>query len=165
MSTAILDVQCVLAADSSYLIKEMSVVDVDGGSCQHWIFKTPHKMQNPKSRSVNKWLCRNYHRLSLDSGDVEYAEIEGILKSLDFTCVYVKGEQKQKIIENYIPDVEVIDMQELGCPPLYQLRDGCNTKSPSSSQSTRCLYHKNFDFKHCTFYNVLNLKKWFVNNT
>lgn len=141
----------------------MSVIDVDGGSCQHWIFKTPHEMQNARSRSVNKWLYRNYHQLSLESGDVGYAEIERILKSLDFTCVYVKGEQKQRLIENYIPDVDIIDLQELGCPRLNQLRDGCNTKS-YLTQSTRCLYHKNLDFKHCTFYNVLILKKWFVNN-
>ena len=161
MATAILDIQCVLSADNKYLIKEMAIASVDDGSCQHWVFKTPHETQNARSRSVNKWLYRNYHQLSLDCGDVEYREIERILKSLDFTCLYEKGEQKQRIIENYIPDFDVIDLQELGCPRLNQLRDASKSHL---SQSTRCLYHKNLDFTHCTFYNVLNLKKWLVNN-
>lgn len=159
-SSAIVDIQCVIDAHSKYIIKEMSLVDVDSCSCQHWIFKSPPAMQNAKSRSVNKWLHRNYHRLSLNCGDVEYAEIERILKSLDFACIYVKGDDKRRIIENYVPNVEVIDMHELDCPRLNQLHDSKST----SSQKTRCLYHKNLDFKHCTFYNVLNLKKWFVNN-
>ena len=63
MAEAILDIQCIVGADNKYIIKEMSIVDMDSNASQHWIFKNSHINQNAKSRSVNNWLQRHYHGL------------------------------------------------------------------------------------------------------
>ncbi|KAL4152880.1 hypothetical protein QTP88_000713 [Uroleucon formosanum] len=56
---------CVLGPNSKYLIKEMSVVDVDGWASQHWIFKHTRTHENTsKVNATNMWLFRNYHQLS-----------------------------------------------------------------------------------------------------
>ncbi|KAL4104850.1 hypothetical protein QTP88_020126 [Uroleucon formosanum] len=94
MSSAILDMQCVLGVNNKYMIKEKSIVDTETWATQHWIFKHSKSLQDIKSRKTNKWLERNYHQLAIEYGDVEYEEVGKILNSLKFSCIYVKGEQK-----------------------------------------------------------------------
>jgi len=95
MSSAILDMQCVLGPNNKYMVKEMSIVDTEAWMTQHWIFKNSKSMQDNKSQKTNKWLERNYHQLSIDYGDVEYEKLSRILNSLKFNYIYVKGEQKK----------------------------------------------------------------------
>ncbi|KAF0702055.1 Uncharacterized protein FWK35_00034960, partial [Aphis craccivora] len=95
ISSAIVDIQCVLGAGNKYMIKEMSVVDTGGWASQHWIFKNSNSKQDNKSRKTNKWLERNYHQLSTEYSDVEYEEVGRILNSLKFDCNYVKSEQQK----------------------------------------------------------------------
>lgn len=79
MSSAILDIQCILGVGTEYLIKEMSVIDTETWATQHWIFKHYNNVQNIKSRRTNKWLENNHHGLSIEFGDVEYEELSRIL--------------------------------------------------------------------------------------
>jgi hypothetical protein len=157
MSSAILDIQCVLGTDSHYLIKELSVIDTETYSTQHWIFKHDKSTQDAKSRRTNTWLEHFYHDLSLEYGDVEYEEIGRILNSLKFDQIYVKGEQKQKIISEFVPHIMVINIEDLGCPRLNQL---C-----AEGNFPCCIFHINLNPKHCTFYKMFALRKWFINNT
>ena len=155
MSTAILDIQCVLDTNNKHLIKELSVVDTETWATQHWIFKHSLLTQNVKTRGVNKWLERNYHQIPVEYGDVEYEEIDRILNSLKFGIVYVKGEQKQKIIQEYIPHVSVINIEDLGCPRLDHL---CTEDTLPC-----CIFHRELNSKQCTFYKIFALRKWFIN--
>jgi hypothetical protein len=160
MSSAILDIQCVLGPNSKYLIKEMSVVDLEGLASQHWIFKHSRTPNTSKIEAANMWLFRNYHQLSSDCGDVQYSEIEKILKSLHFECIYVKGEEKRQIIQDFIPNVEIIEMgADLDCPRLDQLHAG-----PGKNLQPCCLYHMDLDSAQCTYNRVFALLKWFKNN-
>ncbi|KAF0702736.1 Uncharacterized protein FWK35_00029607 [Aphis craccivora] len=45
-----------VTVNNKYMIKEMSVVDTDTSTMQHWIFKHSSLTQDAKSRSVNNWL-------------------------------------------------------------------------------------------------------------
>lgn len=157
-SAAILDIQCVLNSDNKYMIKELSIVDVDTWASQHYIFKLCNVItQNLKSRNVNKWLENNYHGLSLNYGDIEYKELDRILNSFKFELIYVKGLQKQAIIKEIIPQIDVINLEDLGCPRLDQLciEDGLPC----------CVFHKYSNTKQCSFHKVFALKKWFINNS
>ncbi|VVC25249.1 Hypothetical protein CINCED_3A021834 [Cinara cedri] len=107
MSSATLDIQCVLRTDNKYLIKEISIVDTDTWATQHWILRNSQSAQNGKIRNTNKWLKRNFHNIPVEYGDVEYEELDRILNSLKFDHIYVKGEQKQKMIIDFIPQVNV----------------------------------------------------------
>jgi len=157
MSSAILDMQCVLGLNNKYMIKEMSIVDTETWTTQHWIFKHSKSMQDNKSRKTNKWLERNYHQLSIDYGDVEYEELSRILNSLKFNCIYVKGEQKKQILMEYIPHVALINIEDLGCPRLDQICD--------DETLPCCIFHMEFNPKQCTFYKVFAIRKWFINNS
>jgi len=157
MSSAILDMQCVLGMDNKYMIKEMSIVDTETWSTQHWIFKNSKLKQDNKSRKTNKWLERNYHQLSLDYGDIEYEELSRILNSLKFRCIYVKGDQKKQVLMEYIPHVALINIEDIGCPRLDQICD--------DETLPCCIFHMEFNPKQCTFYKVFCIRKWFINNT
>jgi hypothetical protein len=156
MSSAILDVQCILGENNKYFIKEMSIVDTETCSTQHWIFKHLNNIQDEKSISVNKWLQHHYHRLSLECGDVEYKELCKILNSFKFNSIYVKGDQKRKIIKEYLPHVNVVNLENLGCPRLNEVCD--------EETQPCCISHKDSSPNQCTFFKVFALKKWFINN-
>jgi hypothetical protein len=156
MSSAILDIQCVLEAGTKYLIKEMSVIDTETWATQHWIFKHCDNKQDGLTRRTNKWLEKHHHGLSMEYGDVEYEEIDRILNSLKFDTIYVKGEQKQKMIIEFIPHTTVINIEELGCPRLNQL---CNEDNLPC-----CIFHMDLNPKQCTFFKIFTLRKWFINN-
>jgi len=163
-SSGILDIECVLGTNSKYLIKEMSVIDTNSCATQHWLFKhSSSTVQNAKSRRVNLWLLRNYHQLSLDCGDVEYKEIERILNSLKFDIIYVKGEEKRQIIEKFIPQIKVINMENLGCPRLNTILNDYNERDFSFQPC--CIYHSYLNPRNCTFNKIFALKKWFINNS
>ncbi|KAL4111783.1 hypothetical protein QTP88_015670 [Uroleucon formosanum] len=154
---AILDMQCVLGAGNKYFIKEMSIVDTETWATQHWIFKNSKSMQDNKSRKTNKWLERNYHKLSIEYGDIEYEELDKILNSLKFTCIYVKGEQKKHLLMEFLPQVALINIEDLGCPRLDQI---CNEETLPC-----CIFHMEYNPKQCTFYKVFAIRKWFINNS
>lgn len=156
MSTAIIDFHCILGRDNKYMIKEMSIVDVETWATQHWIFKNSKSIQDNKSRKTNKWLERNYHKLSLEYGDVEYEELGRVLNSLKFSFIYVKGDQKKQLLLEYIPHIGIINIDDMGCPPLDQICD--------EETLPCCIFHMDFNPKQCSFYKVFSLRKWFVNN-
>lgn len=157
MSSAIIDIQCVLGVYNKYFIKEMSILDTETCSSQHWIFKHTSLTQDAKSRSVNSWLKRLYHGLSLEYGDVEYVEIQRIFDSFKFNKIYVKGLQKHQIISEFMLHAQVINMEDLECPRLGQLNDEVTLPC--------CIFHKDFNPKQCTLYKVFALKKWYINNS
>lgn len=157
MSSAILDIQCVLGVKSEYKIKEMSIVDIKSCTMQHWVFKHSSLTQDAKSRSVNNWLKRRYHGLTLDCGDVEYTEIEKIFQSIKYNTIYVKGLQKNTIISEFMPYTNVMNMEDLMCPRTDNLA--------YDNTLPRCILHKEFHTTKCSLYKAFVLKKWFINNS
>ncbi|KAE9522111.1 hypothetical protein AGLY_017499 [Aphis glycines] len=100
---------------------EPIAADTETWTHQHFILKHISLKQDAKSRSVNNWLERLQHGLSLEYGDIEYGEIQKIFQSLTFDRIYVKGLQKQKIIEKFMPHATVFNIENLECPRLCQL--------------------------------------------
>jgi len=169
----------------------MSILDVNNRGSQHYIFKHNQTPCTAKSKAVNMWLYRNYHQLSLGCGDVEYSQIDRILKSLHFKCVYVKGAEKRKIIQDFIPEVDVIDLGvDHDCPRLNQLDrlymsstddnydDNTNNNSINYNinyshnrvenydlGSPCCIYHMDLDRTQCTYHRVYALRRWLINNS
>lgn len=135
----------------------MSVVDTKSWSTQHWIFKHYNDMQNTESLSTNYWLESNFHDLPLEYGDVEHKEIDRILSSLKFMYTYVKREQSQRVIEQIIPHITIINIEDIGCTKWDRLLY-------ADKEFPRCTYHMDFNPKYCTFYKVFALKNWFTNN-
>ncbi|KAF0717918.1 Integrase catalytic domain-containing protein, partial [Aphis craccivora] len=83
--------------NNKYMIKDMSVVDIDTSTMQHWIFKHSSLIQDAKSRSVNNWLQRLYHGLSLDYGDIDVIES----KMTDGVNMKLKNQRWTTIAEEF----------------------------------------------------------------
>ncbi|KAE9542426.1 hypothetical protein AGLY_003287 [Aphis glycines] len=143
------NMQCVLGLMSKYMVKEMSIVDTETWTNQHWIFKNPKSMQDNKSRKTNKWLERNYHQLSIDYGDVEYEELIQL-------HLRQRKTEKTSYME-YVPHVALINIEDLGYPRLDQICD--------DETLPCCIFHMEYNPKQCTFYKVYAIRKWFVNNS
>jgi len=149
-----------LGPNSKYMIKEMSVVDLEGLASQHWIFKHPQTPNTAKIEDVNMWLFCYYHQISSDCGNVRFTEILWIWNSLHFECIYVKGEEKRRIIEGFLPDVEICEMSgDLDCPQLDQLHESGFVGNIQHRPC--CLHHKNLNHTQCTYNRVFKLLKWF----
>lgn len=94
---------------------------------------------------------------SIEYGEVEYEEINRIFNSLKFECIYVKGEQKQKMIMEFILHITINNIEELGCPRLDKL---CVKDNLPCCNFCMNLYPIKY-----TFHNIFALRKWFINNT
>lgn len=156
MSSAIIDIQCTVGKNSKYMIKEMSIVDIETWSIGHWIFKHTRDTQDEKSLNVNRWLETHYHEIPLEYGDIQYDEICRILNSFNFKCIYIKGEQKKNIIKEFVQHTSIINLEEMSCPRLNQL---CIEDTMPC-----CIYHMKLNHKQCTLHKVFTLRKWFINN-
>lgn len=151
LSALIVDIQGVVSAasnDHSFLIKEMSVVAMDSTSVYHWMFK--HPVNTVGDSKTNYWLKMYHHGMDTLCGDVEYTELPRIINLMRSEVVYVKGVQKKEVIERYLPGQRVVEMEDLGCPPLKNLH---------LASEPCCIRHMN-NYRACSLYKVFCLKKW-----
>uniref|UniRef100_A0A1B6C339 Uncharacterized protein n=1 Tax=Clastoptera arizonana TaxID=38151 RepID=A0A1B6C339_9HEMI len=79
--------------DSSYVVKELSVVNVGDLTSRHFLFKPPGEDKDVKT---SDWLTRNIHGLLWDAGDLEYSELRDVVTRNTFNSeyIYCKGEEK-----------------------------------------------------------------------
>lgn len=149
----IVDIQgLVAAADHSFLVKEMTAVDLDSMSLAHWVFKHPNNVADDKKTTY--WLKKYMHGLDTEIGDVEYAELPKIMSLLRCETIYVKGVQKKQVLQQYLPGQRVIEIEE-ECPPLRKL---CVEFQP------RCIRHMN-NYEVCSLYKAMCLKQWLIDNS
>lgn len=86
----------------------------------------------------------------------------------------MKSEEKQRIIQDFIPEVNVVDMgADLGCPrlnQLYQQSDYVNNNNNFNRMKNCkllfpcCIYHMDLDHSQCTYNRIFTLQRWFINN-
>lgn len=155
MPSAVVDVQCFVDSSDNFIIKEMTIVDVETLSYQHWIYKPPVTSQlDLKSTRTNQWLSHNYHKLNWKDGYTNYEEIANILdffgKKYDF--IYVKGLQKQLLLKSYLRNKLIINVELLGCPKISDLTN--------SVPGSWCLYHNGINENMCTVYRGVSIAEW-----
>ncbi|XP_043284952.1 uncharacterized protein [Venturia canescens] len=130
----------------NFIVKELAVAPLNSPDYPLvFLFQPPTPWSEIPARykGVNLWLERNYHRLRWSAGDVPYDEVENVLRSVlrDASTVYVKGEQKQRWLEQFGFNArDVVD-----CP---SLRTSCKL-------AAACPHH---DSPHCALRNVLLLR-------
>lgn len=92
----------------------------------------------------------------MDYGDVEYEEIDRILNSLKFECIYVKEEQKQKMLWNLFHTLQLITLKNWDVVKRNELCFEDNL--------LHCIFYINLNLKQYTFCKFFALRKWFINN-
>lgn len=151
----VLDVQCFRGFDNTLIIKEIAFASIH--IFQHWIVKPPFAFYDlPKPlRKQACWLTHHYHGLEWESGFISQVELRELLHHLNATRVFVKGEEKRKLMFEYF-DVrtEIINMDQLNCPSLKLI----------SVPYLRCLYHSQHNNKYmCALTNTFHLYSWLYN--
>jgi len=152
---AVVDIQAFLDDHNEFIVKELTIVDVQTKAMQHWIFKPPYSfrcLQNGSQRT-NRWLSKYYHKLDWTLGDVSYSQLPIILEYLNrnYCIIFVKGEKKKKLLERHCPDSLVLELEKYGC--------GC-LRNLSPKNHTSCLYHNEKNKKVCTLYRATGLVEW-----
>ncbi|EFA13594.1 hypothetical protein TcasGA2_TC001481 [Tribolium castaneum] len=138
------------------IIKELVVLNTDKPSLKFFLFKPPEDLSTLPHRYQRQadWLTYNFHGLCWSSGISEYEKLNEILheSTKDSKCIYVKGLEKKRFISNRLPDIEVVNIEDLECPSLRYLREHFDT---------RCCDNHIIKNAVCALENVQNLATWY----
>lgn len=152
----IVDVQYIMNGEET-AIKELALISTDGEIYDlHLFLPFFNSHQISKNLKIQiQWFER--YGLFWSCGYKEYSEIKDVFKRIEISGkVYVKGIQKQKLISQLLSefDVEVINIEELGCPKLSVLlkqQGYVNFLKPCSL---------NYSPHSCAYINANTLQSW-----
>lgn len=157
-SACVVEIQCFVDNRLNYIVKELSILDLDYNSSQHWIFQPPDECDlNESSLRTNNWLNKYFHKIKWDDGDVDYDHLNVIIDRYlsKYKKILVKGLQKKRFLSHYSENV--INLEDYGCPQIREL-------IMPSEQGTQCLLHSTIPWV-CTHFRVYALSHWMrVNN-
>ena len=140
-----------MQTESGYILKEIAIIDTDM-RISNYIIKPPfhYSQLTHRERKQLKWIQCNYSNLSWASGEYAFESIEKILTQElgKSTKIYVKGNEKKKLLEKY--SIYAINMEDLGYKS--QIR---NLEAGIS-----CRFHRGV----CAMRNVYLMMNWMKNN-
>lgn len=154
----ILDFQGFKNVHNEFVVKELAILSTDGQFYELQLFQPPCDF-NDLPQHLQKqvvWLEKQYHGLYWGSGCKNYSSLKDVLKGITLDGdIYIKGRDKQKFISKLLEElnVNVINLEDLGCPNLNILKQQINLKVMKP-----CSFNHNQ--KHCAYVNVHVLLDW-----
>jgi hypothetical protein len=119
------DLQMLRGQEGEYVIKEFSVFDLHEKSPETVIFAAPYSDELIPSRywRQNNYVTQNIHGLHWYMGRTPYDQLEKVVQRMTwgYTVLYVKGEEKKRLLQNLVKHARVINIEEHGCPKLAKL--------------------------------------------
>jgi len=109
------------------LIKEFAVYcpGFRQDTCSVVTFAPPYEKEClPKSiRRQNYFATNNFHGLEWNDGECGYKYVTHMLSKMtqNFNVLYVKGTEKTKVLQSFMPHLKVLNIEELGCPSFEKL--------------------------------------------
>lgn len=127
-SAVVLDIQFVVGNKQQYFAKELAILQNGRLTPDVYYLKPPYPLEelDAKAKWQNEFTCRNINGLDWDVGDLDYNELKNVLSSLTGRTIYVKGEQKEKFIQKYLPQsTAVINLDIPRLKNLQQFKVPC----------------------------------------
>lgn len=158
----IVDIQGFQYKNSKFLCKEIAILK--DFLCFHHIvgISMDYNYLCNEMKGQIEWLQQNLHGLSWnEKGTISQENISEFLRTIigeHDGSVMVKGLEKKKWLEQYIPN-EIVDMESLGCPKLGSLK---NT-TEKHGKYYHCNMHMNNNLQ-CSKYNAFTLGNWYINH-
>ncbi len=126
MARVFCDVQMLRNAEGSYIVKEFSVYDAEWDACKTVSFLPPHaeSLLPLRYQTQNTFVTNHINGLAWDSGYIPYDQCHQTLYELTktYTFIYVKGEQKRKLLNSILNrEFGIFNIEDLGCPKLSNL--------------------------------------------
>lgn len=149
----VLDIQGFRGPKNQFIVKELALLQQ--GHHYHFILLPPFNFKELPAdlKRQSQWLYQNYHGLLWDGGFTEFRKVKHYLRSvIQHTTVYVKGTEKSQWLRALLQnenDVEVINVEDIGCPSFKELKQ-------LHPNSVKCLSHS----KCCALQNVYMLNSF-----
>jgi hypothetical protein len=155
----ILDFQGFKSVANKFIVKELALISVDSQVYELHLLQPPCDFSELPFHLQKQvmWLEKHCHGLYWGSGFRKYENLKEIFLNVKIQGnVYVKGKEKQKFVSDLLSDlnVKVINLEDLGCPKLEDLK--------SDYMQTEIMIPCNFNHntRNCAYVNVQVLLKW-----
>ena len=135
----------------NYVIKEISILRIDGVQCYTYRVKSPRGSNFPTNNSTITYQY-NRHRIGWDEGDWKFVDaMSDICRKVKDCVVYVKGLEKKTFLEEYLPTVG-----ELHMVPSFKKLNNCMAQWCTYRHRKHCAQRKVFELKHyIDTYNII----------
>ncbi|KAF2888694.1 hypothetical protein ILUMI_17480 [Ignelater luminosus] len=151
---AFLDLQGFRGDDETFIPKEVAIISEDGYEFAHFLLKPPYLVQSLSScrRSEVLYMENHFHGIAWQSGQINFEDFqtELIHLSKNFKTIYIKGDEKRKVLS--FLEKSVINLEDLGCPSLAKLKQ--------KFVAVQCLNH-NIEPPVCAIENMIILSEWY----
>lgn len=181
-NTWILDVQGFQLKDSQFVCKELALIHIyTGHGGMHTFFKLPVKFEHLQEdlKRHARFLTARIHGLTWDKQNAEhflyhhdarpaaqqqdddddqepdYANLCALLRNAGIdegSQIIVKGLQKKKWLNDVLPNISIINIEDMGCPALATLNS-------EKSKSYHCNKHA-INNLLCAYQNAYLIRDW-----
>lgn len=147
-----IDVQGFRGNSNNFIVKEIAIV-FNANEFINFIIKPPFEykyLSSDKQKQVN-WLTKNHHHLQWEAGSVTFRSVCKFIKANTMdSCVYVKGVEKKKWIEEILHK-KVFNIENMNCSNLKNLE----------KQFPECIRYNCHNHGICALQNAHLLLKFF----
>lgn len=163
----IIEVQGFQYKQSEFTIKELALLNVYDGQCQHFLVEQSHPKDwfSSAVRRHIEYTTNNIHGLDWDSIHIMEIPIENLVDCIKTIVgnkvILVKGLNQLKILNRLVPN-KIINLENLFCPKFACLRNE-HPGFDSESNNYHCNMHQINDLK-CAKQHVYLLYEWFKKN-
>lgn len=148
--TVIIDIQFVVGNEREYYIKEIAILDLETLKLSNYIFKSKfaYSKLNSLARSQNFYNFKNINGLRWADGRLKYGEIINLLSAFKEKNIIVRGVEKKKELQKYLPTSNIIDLEMNKSLEICEDPGVC------------CKIHENRFNLRCATKNVLKIKQY-----
>ncbi|KAJ1526561.1 hypothetical protein ONE63_008148 [Megalurothrips usitatus] len=162
VSFAACDIHMLRDMDGEYVIKEFSLYSPlwDITMCSE-VFAPPYDVTLVPQpyRRQNQYVTNFVHGQQWQYGDKPYPEYSDIIRHWTslYSRIYVKGLEKKRLLGSIVtPEVDVINVEILGCPKLSKLS--------RLFVPWHCKQHATKPIHTCVVENAIRIGLWYVMN-
>lgn len=167
LNAGIVDFNAFVSPEGQLTIKELTVIDVESGNLQHWVFAAPQmvsksRWDGDKGETMferNRWLATHYHGLYHSDGGISYSQMRLLLGQACnyFTKLYADSPDKCFELER-ITNRSVFCLETLGRGPSMSRQEVLLSLDGGKNL---CLHHR---FRapgfHCSQSNAVEMAEW-----
>jgi len=149
MTYACVDVQLLRGRHGEWVVKEFGVFkSMRGGEYSAVVTFGPAYTEGfvqAKFKRQNMFTVENIHGLGWNEGQRPYETLRSTLECLAalYTVLYVKGLEKQRLLQTLLPDKRVYNKEDYGCPPFTKLPTlwaVCHNEAHNQSYGYKCAH-------------------------
>ena len=128
---------------SGFVIKEICYI-YRNGDFNHYLIRNPERILSESERRTVRYTINHLNNLCYFDGDIPYNLISTLLEHLCNFKLYTYGEIAVKVLQEYLPNTEIENIQNHGYKMPATLPD---SKCFRSHNQRYCAKAKAFDIK------------------